>query len=429
MADFSAAALESVAQTDSEIAQLIDAEQRRQSETITLIPSENHVSAAVAAATGSVLTNKYSEGYPGKRYYEGQQIIDQFERLAQVRAESLFGVDHANVQPYSGSPANFAVYFALLEPGDTFLAMDLAAGGHLTHGSPVSITGKWFRPVSYGVRRETGRIDMDEVREVALRERPKMILCGGTAIPRIIDFEGFAQVAREVDAVLVADVAHIAGLIVGGAHPSPVGHADIISTTTHKTLRGPRGAMLMTTEEHALKIDKAIFPGLQGGPHENAIAGIAIALHEAAGPEFRDYANAIVENANALAGALDERGFDLVSGGTDNHLILIDLSNKGITGRPAAEGLDRAGISTNRNAVPFDERKPLDPSGLRIGTPAITTRGFDVGEMETVARWIDDGIEAVKRGDEGALEAIRAEVRELAAGKPVPGIPAGAVAA
>src|SRR5436305_2820705 len=422
MADFSAAALDSIAHADSEVAHLIDAEQRRQSETLTLIPSETHVSSAVAAATGSVLTNKYSEGYPGKRYYEGQQIIDQVELLAIARAKSVFGVDHANVQPYSGSPANFAIYFALLEPGDTFMGMALPAGGHLTHGSPVSITGKWFRPVSYGVDRESGRIDMDEVREVALRERPKAIFCGGTAIPRTIDFEAFAQVAREVDAVLVADVAHIAGLIAGGAHPSPVGHAEVISTTTHKTLRGPRGAMLMTTEEYGMKIDKAIFPGLQGGPHENAIAGIAIALHEAAAPDFREYAHAIVENAKALAEALTERGFDLVSGGTDNHLILIDLSNKGITGKPASEGLDRAGISTNRNTVPFDERKPLDPSGLRIGTPAITTRGFDTGDMETLARWIDDGIEAVKRGDEAALEAIRAEVREVAFGNPVPGI-------
>jgi glycine hydroxymethyltransferase len=428
MADLSRAALESVSQADSEVAQLLDAEQRRQSETITLIPSENHVSAAVAGATASVLTNKYSEGYPGKRYYEGQQVVDRVEALAIERAKSVFGVDHANVQPYSGSPANLAIYFALLSPGDTVMGMGLPAGGHLTHGWPVSITGKWFNPVSYGVRRDDARIDMDEVREVALRERPKLIFCGGTAIPRTIDFAAFAEIAREVDAVLAADVAHISGLIAGGAHPSPVGHADILMTTTHKTLRGPRGGMLMTSEEYAAKIDKAVFPGLQGGPHENVIAAIAVALGEAAAPEFRDYAQGIVDNARTLAEALVERGFDLVSGGTDNHLILIDLSAKGITGGPASEALDRAGISTNRNTVPFDERKPMDPSGLRIGTPAITTRGFGTGDMDTLARWIDEGLEAAKRGDEAALDSIRSEVRELALDKPLPGLPASALA-
>jgi glycine hydroxymethyltransferase len=405
---------------DPAIAGLIEAEAERQARELTLIPSENYVSAAVAAASGSVLTNKYSEGYPHKRYYEGQSLIDEIETLAVERARSLFGVDHANVQPYSGSPANLAVYVALLEPGDTVLGMSLPDGGHLTHGWGVSVTGKWFRAVSYGVRRETGRLDMDDVREIAKRERPKLIFCGGTAIPRAIDFAAFGQIAAEVSAVLVADIAHIAGLIVGGVHESPVPHAPVISTTTHKTLRGPRGAILMTREDLATPIDRAVFPGLQGGPHDHTTAAIAVALHEAAQPGFREYAQAIVDNASRLADALIDRGFELVSGGTDNHLILINLENRGVTGRPAAEGLARAGLVCNRNTIPFETRKPMDPSGLRIGTPALTTRGIPSSEMETIAAWLDEGLRAVAGEDEHALYRIRREVELLAAEYPPP---------
>ena len=405
---------------DPELAALVREEEERQAETLCLIPSENHVSPPVAAASGTALTNKYSEGYPGKRYYEGNTVIDRIEALAAERARRLFGADHANVQPYSGSPANLAVYLAFAQPGDTVLGMGLPAGGHLTHGGKVSVTGRWFRAVHYGVRRDTGRIDLDEVRELALRERPKLIFCGGTAIPRTIDFAAFGEIAREAGAVLVADVAHIAGLIVGGAHPTPVGHAPVITTTTHKTLRGPRGAMLLSDAEHATALDRAVFPGLQGGPHDHTTAAIAVALHEAAQPEFRDYAAAIVANARALAEALLERGLDLVSGGTDNHLILIDLTNRGVGGGAAAEALDRAGIVCNRNTVPFDPRKPLDPSGIRIGTPAVTTRGLGEAEMREIARWIDEGVAAAAREDEGALARIRGEVAELAAAYPVP---------
>src|SRR5579864_9069180 len=372
-------------ESDPEIAGLIHSEARRQAEKMRLIPSENYVSLAVLEACGTVLTNKYSEGYPGKRYYEGQRYIDQIETLAVERAKALFGVEHANVQPYSGSPANLAVYLALAQPGDTIMGMSLPMGGHLTHGWPVSVTGKWFKPVQYGVRADTGRVDMDEVRDLARRERPKLIFCGGTAIPRAIDFPAFAEIAREVDAVLVADIAHIAGLIAGGAHPSPVGHAPVITTTTHKTLRGPRGAMIMSTAEYASPLDKAVFPGLQGGPHNHTTAAIAVALHEAAQPEFAAYAHQVVANAKALADALLARGYDLVSGGTDNHLLLVDLTSKGIAGKPAAKALDRAGIELNFNTVPFDPRRPFDPSGIRLGTPAITTRGLTEQHMPQLA--------------------------------------------
>jgi glycine hydroxymethyltransferase len=413
----------SLAGADPEIARLVAAEQRRQAEKIRLIPSENYVSRGVLEATGTVLTNKYSEGYPGRRYYEGQQVIDQVETIAIERAKTLFGVDHANVQPYSGSPANLAVYLAFCEPGDTVMGMALPAGGHLTHGHTVSVTGKWFRSVQYGVRRDTGRVDLDEVRDLAKAERPKLIFCGGTAIPRTIEFPAFAEIAREVDAVLVADIAHIAGLIAGGAHPSPVGHAEVISTTTHKTLRGPRGAVLMCTEEHARALDRAVFPGLQGGPHNHTTAAIAVALREAAEPAFGEYAHQIVANARALAAALAERGFDLVSGGTDNHLILVDLTSKGVAGKPVAQALDRAGIVCNYNSVPFDPRKPFDPSGIRLGTPAVTSRGMREDEMRRIAAWIDAGVKAAKRDDEDALGRIDKEVRELTASFPAPGIP------
>jgi glycine hydroxymethyltransferase len=413
--------------TDHEVADLIRAEETLQAEKVRLIASENYVSQAVLEATGSVLTNKYSEGYPGKRYYEGQQVIDQVETLAIDRAKEVFGVDHANVQPYSGSPANLAVYLALAEVGDTVMGMALPMGGHLTHGWSVSATGKWFHAVQYDVGRESGRVDMDQVREIALRERPKLIFCGGTAIPRTIDFPAFAEVAREVDAVLVADIAHIAGLIVGGAHPSPVGHAGVISTTTHKTLRGPRGAMLMCDEQYAKAIDKAVFPGLQGGPHNHTTAAIAVALHEAQQPSFRDYAAATVTNAKALAEELMTRGFDLVSGGTDNHLILIDLTPQGVAGKPVAKALDRAGLVANYNTVPYDTRKPFDPSGIRLGTPAVTSRGMGVAEMRQIGAWIDEVVAAVAKDDEDAVNAttdrVEAQVRELTADFPAPGLP------
>ncbi len=410
-----------VASTDPEIAQLIEAEARRQFEKLRMIPSENYVSTAVLEASASVLTNKYSEGYPGRRYYEGQQFIDPIETIAIQRARDLFGVEHVNVQPYSGSPANLAVYLAFLNPGDTVMGMALPMGGHLTHGWPVSVTGKWFRAVQYGVRADTGLVDFDEVRDIALRERPKVIFCGGTAIPRTIDFPSFARIAREAGAVLVADVAHIAGLIAGGAHPSPVGHADVIVTTTHKTLRGPRGAMIMCTAEHASAIDKAVFPGLQGGPHDHTTAGIAVALKEAAAPEFRAYAHQVVANSRALAAALTERGYSLVSGGTDNHLVLMDLTPQGIGGKPAARALDRAGIEVNYNTVPFDPRKPFDPSGIRIGTPSITTRGLAEQHMNQVAAWMDEAITAATKDDEQSIERVAAEVRDLLAGFPMPG--------
>jgi glycine hydroxymethyltransferase len=410
-----------LSEADPAIAELVEAEARRQAEKIRLIASENYVSRAVLEATATLLTNKYSEGYPGKRYYEGQQIIDQVESLAIERAKALFGVEHANVQPYSGSPANLAVFLAFLEPGDAVMGMALPMGGHLTHGWSVSITGKWFRPVQYEVRRDTGRVDLDQVRDLAIAERPKLIFCGGTAIPRLIDFEGFAAIAREVDAIMCADIAHIAGLVAGGAHPDPAPHADVISTTTHKTLRGPRGAMLMSREEHASALDRAVFPGLQGGPHNHTTAAIAVALKEAASEEFRAYANQIVENAQALADGLLERDFDLVSGGTDNHLILVDLTSKGIGGKPAAQALDRAGIELNYNTVPYDPRKPFDPSGIRLGTPAVTTRGMSAEHMAPIASWMDRVVEAAKGEDEATIDAIAAEVRDFTTAFPTPG--------
>ncbi|MCX5548259.1 serine hydroxymethyltransferase [Streptomyces sp. P8-A8] len=414
-----------LAAADPRLAALVAAEEQLQADTLRLIPSENYVSAAVLEASGTVLQNKYSEGYPGKRYYEGQQNIDQVETLAAERATSLFRMDHANVQPYSGSPANLAVYLAFLKPGDTVLGMSLPMGGHLTHGWGVSATGTWFRGVQYGVRRDTGRVDLDEVRDLARAERPRLIFCGGTAVPRTVDFAGFAEIAREVGAVLVADVAHIAGLIAGGAHPSPAPYADVVSTTTHKTLRGPRGAMLLSRAEHARAIDRAVFPGLQGGPHNQTTAAIAVALREAAGPDFRAYAHQVVTNARTLGEELASRGFDLVSGGTDNHLLLIDLTSRGVPGKTAAKALDRAGIVVNHNTVPYDPRKPFDPSGIRIGTPALTSRGVPASEMAAVAEWITRAVEAARTGDEPAIEKVRAEVKELMDGYPAPGLPVG----
>ncbi|MES9609674.1 serine hydroxymethyltransferase [Actinomadura sp. NPDC000929] len=406
---------------DPEIAALVEAEARRQYEKIRLIASENYVSEAVLEAAGTVLTNKYSEGYAGKRYYEGQQNVDPIELLAIERAKGVFGAEHANVQPYSGSPANLAVYMAFLEPGDPVMGLSLPMGGHLTHGWSVSATGKWFRPVRYDVRADTGRVDMDQVRDLALKERPKLIWCGGTAVPRTIDFPAFAEIAREAGAVLAADIAHIAGLVAGGAHPSPVGHADVVTTTTHKTLRGPRGAMILSTAEHAKAVDKAVFPGLQGGPHNHTTAAIAVALKEAAQPDFAGYARQVVTNAKALAAALLDRGYDLISGGTDNHLILIDLTGKGVAGKPAAQALDRAGIELNYNAVPFDPRKPFDPSGLRLGTAAITTRGIGEEHMPQLAAWIDEVVQAAAKQDEAVLDRVAGQVRDLLASFPMPG--------
>jgi len=406
--------------TDAAIYELIKQEDLRQFESIRLIASENYTSAAVLEATGSSLANKYSEGYPGKRYYEGQEFVDQIETLAIERAKALFGAAHANVQPYSGSPANQAVYLALLETGDTVMGLGLPFGGHLTHGWKVNFSGKQYRAVQYDVDRETHVIDLDRVETLARKEKPKMIICGGTAYPRIWDFEGFRQIADAVGAVLVADIAHISGLVVGGVHPHPLPHAEIVTTTTHKTLRGPRGGMILSQGKYASELDRAVFPGLQGGPHNHTTAGIAVALHEAATPDFRKYAEQIVANAKALAAALEARGIRLISGGTDNHLLLIDVTPRGINGKPAARALNRAGIECNYNTIPFDPRKPMDPSGLRLGTPSVTSRGMQEGQMVQVADWIDRVLDVAD--DEDKLDAIRAEVREFCSQYPAPGI-------
>ncbi|MDY0060172.1 MAG: serine hydroxymethyltransferase [Myxococcota bacterium] len=406
--------------TDPEVHSLVEAEIRRQADSIRLIPSENYVSRAVLEASGSVFTNKYSEGYAGKRYYEGQVHVDALERLAIARAKSLFGADEANVQPYSGSPANLAAYTALLQPGETFLGLALPHGGHLTHGWNVSATGRFWRSVQYRLDPTTGLLDMDRVRDLARQERPKLIVAGATAYPRRIDFAAFAAIAQEVEAKLMVDMAHIAGLVAGGAHPSPVPHADVVTTTTHKTLRGPRGGMILCRKEVAKEINKAVFPGLQGGPHNHTTAGIAVALQEAATPQFARYAHQIVSNAKALAEGLLERGFTLVTGGTDNHLILVDLTSKGVPGKPVAQALDRAGIESNYNTIPDDPRKPFDPSGLRLGTPAVTSRGMREPEMKQIASWIDEVVGHLD--DLPRQERIRQEVAALCASFPAPGL-------
>lgn len=406
--------------TDPEIADALAREVVRQRNVMRLIPSENYVSSAVLAATASCLTNKYSEGYAGKRYYQGQENVDVVETLAINRARALFGAEHVNVQPYSGSPANLAVYYALLEPGDTLLSLSLPHGGHLTHGWNVTISGKLFNVVQYGVRPDTHRIDLNEVRELALKHRPKMIICGASAYPRIIDFEGFADIAREVGALLLADMAHISGLVAGGAHPSPVPHADVVSTTTHKTLRGPRGGMLLCKAQYAKAIDRAVFPGLQGGPHNHTTAGIAVSLKEAAAPSFKTYVHAVVDNARVLADCLLGHGFELTSGGTDNHLILIDLTNKGTSGKPVAAALERAGIVCNANSVPFDKRKPFDPSGIRIGTPAVTSRGMGPAEMKLLADFMAEVVNNLS--DEARQARIAADIIALCQGFPAPGL-------
>jgi glycine hydroxymethyltransferase len=406
--------------TDPEIYQLIKDEERYEIDSIRLIASENYVSRAVLEATGSILTNKYSEGYSGRRYYEGQRNVDRIETIAVERAKALFKVDHANVQPYSGSPANLAVYFALLKPGDTIMGLSLPHGGHLTHGWPVSITGTFWRSAQYAVDRESQVVDFDQIRAMARNERPKIIVTGGTAYPRFWDFRAFSEIAKEVGAILLADISHVAGLIVGGVHPDCVPYADVITTTTHKTLRGPRGAMIMCRSEYAAAIDRAVFPGLQGGPHNHTTAAIGVALKEASTPDFKAYAKKVVSNAKTLADELLARGFSLVSGGTDNHLILVDLTNKKVIGRKGAKALDAAGIICNYNTVPYDPRKPFSPSGLRLGTPAITSRGMGDPEMRQIGKWIDDAISHVN--DEGALKRIAGEVTEMCRKFPAPGI-------
>ncbi len=407
--------------TDPEIYDLIKSEERYEIDSVRLIPSENYASKAVLEASGSLLQNKYSEGYPGKRYYEGQRYIDQIESLAIERAKKLFGVEHVNVQPYSGSPANLAVYSGLLKPGEIVMGvMALPHGGHLTHGWDASMTSKFWKSVSYGVDRETHRIDYDLVRDLARKEKPRILVAGATAYPRIIDFKAFGEIAKEVGAYFLADIAHIAGLIVGGVHPSPAPYADVISTTTHKTLRGPRGAMIMCKDAVAADIDRAVFPASRAGRTIIRRRRSRSRSRRLPTPEFKTYAQNIVVNAKALAEELLARGFSLVSGGTDNHLLLIDLTNKKVTGKQAATALDKAGVVCNSNTVPYDPRKPFSPSGIRLGTPAVTSRGMGPAEMRLIGKWMDDAI--AQRKDDAALERIAGEVREVCRKFPAPGI-------
>jgi len=405
---------------DPAIHQAIEREKQRQRDEIELIASENYVSEAVLEAMGSILTNKYSEGYPGKRYYAGQENIDTIENLAIDRAKQLFGAEHANVQSLSGSPANAAVYFALLNPGDKVLGMSLAHGGHLTHGHPINFSGKLFDFVQYEVEKETGEINMDKVRDIALQEQPKMIVAGFSAYSRNLDWKRFKEIADEVGAYTFADIAHIAGLIAGGQIDSPVPYFDVVTTTTHKTLRGPRGAIILCKEKWAKKIDSAVFPGMQGGPHDHINAAKAVAFLEALKPEFKDYTRQVILNAQALARDLMDLGFDIVSGGTDNHLMLIDMTSKGLTGKQAEKALENAGISCNKNMVPFDPRTPFDPSGIRIGTPAITTRGMKEPEMKVLAQWINDICE--NHENEATQKRILGEVKDFCKNFPIPGI-------
>ncbi len=396
---------------DPAVHEAIRGEANRQHRGLELIASENFVSPAVLEAMGSVLTNKYAEGYPGVRYYGGCEHVDAVESLARARAEELFEAEHANVQPHSGSQANMAAYFAFLAPGDTILGMRLSHGGHLTHGSPVNFSGQLYRVIDYGVREEDGRVDMDAVRETALRERPAMIVAGASAYPRALPFAEFAQVAQEVGAVLMVDMAHIAGLIAAGVHPSPIPHSDVVTTTTHKTLRGPRGGLILCRQEHAKAIDKSVFPGMQGGPLMHVIAAKAVALKEAGSDAFRAYAARVVRNARELAEALAERGYQLVSGGTDTHLLLVDLRNTELTGKDAEEMLERAGITVNKNTVPFETRSPFVTSGIRIGTSAVTTRGMGRDEMRSIAAWIDQVLRS--EGSEESIESVRGQVHAM----------------
>jgi glycine hydroxymethyltransferase len=405
-----------VAESDPDLAQILGAELKRQQDQIELIASENIVSRAVLETQGSVLTNKYAEGYPGKRYYGGCEVVDEAERLAIERAKQLFGCEFVNVQPHSGSQANQAVFMATMSPGDTFMGMDLAAGGHLTHGKSVNQSGKWFRPVAYGVRQQDHLIDYDQAAEVAEAEKPKVIIAGGSAYSRAIDFKRFREIADSVGAVLMCDVAHYAGLIAAGAYPNPFPHAHVVTTTTHKTLRGPRGGMVMTNDKKlAKKIDSAVFPGLQGGPLMHVIAAKAVAFGEALRPEFKLYARQVIENARALADSLQSAGFKIVSNGTDSHLMLVDLTPKGVSGADAEVALERAGITTNKNGIPFDPLPPMQTSGLRVGSPAGTTRGFGPGEFRQVGKWIGEVLDGVAAGgDNSAVEAkVRAEVLAL----------------
>jgi glycine hydroxymethyltransferase len=413
-----------LADIDPAIAAAVKNELGRQSHQIELIASENIVSRAVMQAQGTVLTNKYAEGYPGKRYYGGCEFVDVVENLAIERAKELFGAKFANVQPNSGSQMNQAVFLALLEPGDTFMGLDLNSGGHLTHGSPVNMSGKWFKVAPYGVRRQDQLLDMDAVRATAKATKPKLIVAGGTAYSRVWDWAEFRSIADEVGAYLMVDMAHIAGLVAGGVHPSPVPHAHVVTTTTHKSLRGPRGGMILTNDDDiAKKINSAVFPGLQGGPLMHVIAAKAVAFAEALKPEFKDYAQQIVKNSRALADELMKGGLDIVTGGTDNHLMLVDLRPKGVTGKATDVALDRAGITCNKNGIPFDPEKPFVTSGVRLGTPASTTRGFKEAEFRQVARWIVEVTDALgKGGDTSAVEArVRGEVHELTSRFPIYG--------
>jgi glycine hydroxymethyltransferase len=411
-----------LADVDPQIHALIRREVQRQEEGLELIASENFASRAVLEAMGSELTNKYAEGYPGKRYYGGCEVVDEVERLAIARACELFKADHANVQPHAGAQANLAAYFAVLKAGDAILGMELSHGGHLTHGSPVNVSGQLFRAAHYGVDEKTGLIDLDRVREQALAARPALIIAGASAYPRVIDFPGFAAIAREVGAVLLVDMAHYAGLIAAGVYPTPIGHADIVTSTTHKTLRGPRGGFILCTAEWAKAVDKQVFPGMQGGPLEHVIAAKAVAFGEALKPEFKDYAEQVVRNARALGEGLTERGYALVSGGTDCHMLLVDLRSKGITGKVAQQVLDDVGIHVNKNTVPGDPESPFVTSGIRLGSAAVTTRGMREAEMQRMAGLIDA---ALMDPGESRLRAVHAEVRELAGAFPLAGVPVG----
>ncbi|MEW5913352.1 MAG: serine hydroxymethyltransferase [Thermodesulfobacteriota bacterium] len=408
--------------TDPEIAGLIDKEAQRQKSVLRMIPSENYASAAVLAATGSILANKYSEGYPAKRYYQGQENIDGVESLAQARARALFQAEHANVQPYSGSPANMAVYLGLLGKTGRVMGMDLAAGGHLTHGAKASFSGTYYDVVHYGLLKGSGLIDYQGARRLAQEFKPQLIFTGASSYPRVIDFAAFAQIAHEAGAYLVADISHISGLCISGDHPHPFPHADVVTSTTHKLLRGPRGGMILCREELAAKIDKAVFPGLQGGPHNHATAAIAVALKEASGPAYAEYCHQVVKNARALAQGLMERGFTLITGGTDNHLVLIDCGAKGLTGKRLAVALEQAGIVGNANKIPFDPRSANDPSGLRLGTPALTTRGMKEPEMDLIAGLVAQV--AANLDNAPTLANIRELVADLCSSFPAPGIAA-----
>ncbi len=412
--------IESIKAVDPEVYDLTRAEEQRQRDAIRLIASENYTSPAVLAAVGSVFANKYSEGYPGKRYYQGQVNTDAIENLAIARAKEVFQAEHANVQPYSGSPANMAMYLALCQPGDPIVGLGLPAGGHLSHGWKVNFSGMLFKAAQYGVDPKTERIDLKAVRDLCLEVKPKVLSVGTTAYSRALDFAGFAEVAREVGAYLAADVAHVAGLIAGGVYPNPTPYADVVTTTTHKTLRGPRGGLILCKESHQKAIDRAVFPGLQGGPHMNQIAGLAIALKESTTPAFKAYAAQVVANAKALAEALQQRGLRLVAGGTDCHLVLVDLTPKGVPGKVAAIALEKAGIICNMNSIPFDPRKPFDPSGIRIGTPAITSRGMKEDVMATIAEWMVTVIE--NADDEEVIARVTNQVMELTAHYPAPGL-------